>query len=275
MRIFTKNKTAVRCVEVVVLIMLAGILLPGCYDESEIKAFLQIPRKPVSAAEYHVYPPDRLSIRSLHVPEINGLQVRVRPDGKINIPLIGEIKVAGKTPAGIQETIVKEAKHYYEQADATVQVVHYASQVYYVFGQVSRPGPRPWTGRDSFLDAMAKAGPTNLAWHERIILTRSAEPQVGGSYHQCNDYLYFGVRDAPKGKEPMKIMINLMAMVEQGDLSNNVLLKPNDVIFVQPSPLAYIGLTIQRIMFPINPAIQAVGSPERMATSAGRGSNQQ
>ena len=56
-------------------------------------------------------------------------------------------------------------------------------------------------------------------------------------------------------------MINLMAMVRNGDLTNNILLKPNDVIYVQPNPLAALGEGIQMVLFPVRPAMDAASVP--------------
>ena len=133
----------------------ACCVLTGCYDPNEIKDFLLKPRAPVSGTEYRVLPPDVITITSRQVPEIASVTQRIRPDGKINLPLLGEVYVANMTPREIEETLKKKASKYYEQVDATVTVSAYLSQAFYVFGQVNRQGPQPWTGRDTLLDALA------------------------------------------------------------------------------------------------------------------------
>lgn len=252
-------------------VLLAGGLLAGCtYDHAEVNAFLLVPREPVSGVEYRVYPPDALAVTSLYVPEINGTQQVVRPDGKINLPLLGEVYVAGKTPAEIEEAIEEIARHYYEEVDVTINVAGYNSQHFYVTGQVGRAGPMQWTGRDTLLDALAKAQPTTLAWPERIVLVRASEPQVGGeaSEEDSARYRFTGVRPDLDEKGRKKMLFNLMAMAKSGDLSRNVLLQPNDVIYVQPNPLAKVGLMIQNLLFPVRPAIETIGVPARTATMA-------
>jgi len=74
------------------------LLTTGCYDPKAVQAFLLQHKQSVSGVEYHVYPPDVLAISSITVPEIAGQTERVRPDGKINLPLLGEVFVAGMTP---------------------------------------------------------------------------------------------------------------------------------------------------------------------------------
>ncbi len=168
----------------ILLALAVGVVLSGCgtYTETEVIAFLQQPRSPVSGLAYHVMPPDVLEISSQNVIEINAKIVKIRPDGKINLPLLGELYVAEMTPAQIEEQIKATAIQYYkhEQVDATVTVLEYNSQKYYVMGHVALPGPKIWTGNDTLLDALAVAAPTNLAWEERIKVIRSTAPARGG-----------------------------------------------------------------------------------------------
>jgi protein involved in polysaccharide export with SLBB domain len=261
------TKTNLVCV---IAVFLGCCLSGGCYDNKKLKAFLLEPRAPVSGTEYRVLPPDRISITSIHVPEISGVKTQVRPDGKINLPLVGEVYVAGKTPKEIEEEIDKAAKEYYEQVDSTVEVVAYMSQRFYVFGQVGRPGPMPWTGRDTLLDVLAVAQPTPLAWPERIMIVRGDEPQVGGyaTTKPSTSYTRTGVNPPAKGKPRKTMVINLLAMIESGDMANNILLLPNDVVYVQPNPLARVGLAIQMLLFPIRPAVEAVVTPAGAAAAA-------
>jgi hypothetical protein len=74
-------------------------------------------------------------------------------------------------------------------------------------------------------------------------------------------YARTGINPPPKGKERKTMIINLMAMVQSGDMANNILLLPNDVIYVQPNPLAKVGLAIQMLLFPIRPAVEAAAMP--------------
>jgi len=58
-----------------------------------------------------------------------------------------------------------------------------------------------------------------------------------------------------------------MAMVEKGDMANNILLRPNDIIYVQPNPFAKVGLWIQNLLFPIRPAVQTITTPSAAAAA--------
>jgi protein involved in polysaccharide export with SLBB domain len=220
----------------------------------------------VTGKEYRILPPDVLTVASRHIPEIDRQTQQVRPDGKINLPLVGEVAVAGKTPKEVEEQIAAAAKEYYEDVDATVIVSNYNSQKFYVFGQAYNVGPMPWTGHDTLLDALAKARPNDSAWPERIIVVRGSQPRSGGfattrSVADDKKYIKKGQHQATAENPRQKLTINLMAMIRDGDLSNNVYLMPDDVIYIQPNPLAAIGLAVQTLMSPITPMLQAAQAP--------------
>ncbi len=266
MRYRTTITTRIRCVRPAIWVILVGLLTSGCYNPKEVEAFLLKPRQVVSGVEYRVYPPDVISISSLHVPEIDGATQQVRPDGKINLPLLGEVYAAGKTPKEIEKALTDAASDYYEQVDATVQVVGYNSQRFYVFGQVSQPGPMPWTGRDTLLDALAKAYPTRLAWPERIMVLRGSEPHEGGqaTTQPSRSYALTGVHERSQDNSPKKLTVNLMAMVRSGDMTNNIFLMPNDVIYVQPNPFARAALAIETFFSPFRAAGDGLGDYREM-----------
>lgn len=242
---------------VCLLAAVAGAFLcGGCYDQNEVKAFLQTPRSPVSGVDYRVYPPDELHLTSLYVSEINDFRTTVRPDGKINVPLLGEIDVAGKTPKQIEDLVRQAALPYYRKVSPMVEVSKYNSQKIFVFGQVRNPGPIAWTGHDTLLDILCRTHPTPAAWPEQILVVRGDQPQVGGhpivNPAEESDYARRGLRPENKGAPRHVMVVNLKAMIRYGDYSNDILLMPNDVVYVQANPLAKIGMFFAQLFAPWN-----------------------
>jgi protein involved in polysaccharide export with SLBB domain len=239
----------------------------GCYNHSEVQAFLRKDNKPISGEEYRVLPPDQIAIRSTRIPEIDKVQQQLRPDGRVNLPLVGEVFCSGMTCKEIEQAICQAAKPYYNDTECTVSVASYQSQRFYVFGQVTKPGPYPWTGRDTLLDVLAQAQPNTLAWMERIRIVRGDGPQVCG--RACTqpsmEYSCTGINPEDCNNPRATMMVNVMAMVRSGDLSNNILLQPNDVIYVQAEPLAKVGLALQSLLFPVRPAIETMQTPAAVA----------
>ncbi len=245
-------------------IVLACVFSSGCYsyDVEEVNNFLQEVPAPVSGLEYRIYPPDVLTISSKGIEELQEITQMVRPDGKVNLPLVGEISVADKTATQIEAEIASKAREYYEQVDVRVVVSQFASQHFFVFGQVGIAGRRVWTGRDTLLSALADAQPTFLAWPERIILIRGNDPQVGGkAMDSSKEYKKKGIHPEDPDDPRKTMTFNLLAMIKKGDLANNVFLQPGDAIYVQPNPYARIGLAIQTFLFPARSVTQSVTMP--------------
>ena len=302
---------ASRCLGVLVGCLLVAAAMGCGGNHKRLKAFLQEPRSPVSGTEYRVLPPDVLQINSIHVSDINNFKVEVRPDGKINLPLLGEVTVAGNTPREIEAVLMAMSREFYEEVDATVQVAEFKSQKIYVFGQVSRPGPLPWTGTDTVLDVLAQVQPMPTAWPERIVVVRGKPPLRGGylppskKHHaekgeheedapeeaapapstevfpvakpkegEDKKEKFVTVAEATKmaaeaakaaeagdGSDAHVMKVNMMHMVEKGDLSQNVLLKAGDVVYVPPNPLAAFGLAMQQVLLGIQPAASTIQLP--------------
>lgn len=259
------------------LLILAASSLAGCGNREEdlmqVQAFLQKPRTAASGVEYHILPPDVLTITSLHVPEINGISQQVRPDGKINVPLLGEVTVAGRTPAEIETLLQEAASQYYRGPDAKVNITGYNSQRYFIYGQVGRPGMRIWNGRDTIIDAMAEAQPNELAWPEKIRVLRSRKPAIGGYLPEVPEKT--DPNDVTRNyNNAEELTVDLMAMVRTGDLSHNIMLQPNDIIYVPPNPFAALGLELRKFLYPVSPALELVETPQNFKNAWKYGSGQ-
>jgi polysaccharide biosynthesis/export protein len=86
------------------------------------------------------------------------LVVPVRPDGKISLPLVGELYVAGLTAWQLQDTIAQHLKEYLEHPQVTVIVQETKSQRFNVVGEVQKPGSFEFGHPLTIIDAIALAG---------------------------------------------------------------------------------------------------------------------
>jgi polysaccharide export outer membrane protein len=199
----------------------------------------------VSSGEYRVTPPDAIAISATLADEIDGVVRQVRTDGKISLRLLGEVKVAGLTPKEIAAKLESMLSRYYVGAKVSVQVARYRSKTYYVFGQVSRPGAQAYTGRDTLLKALAAAHPTFLAWKSKIRVTRPS----------------------PEPGQQSQFIVDLDRMVQSGDTSQNVLLGEGDIVYVPPTPLAWMGLRLREVLYPIGPAVAVATDPAEIVNA--------
>jgi polysaccharide export outer membrane protein len=89
---------------------------------------------------YTIQPNDVLEIYVWKEPELSRNKVLVRPDGRISLPLIQDMQVAGLTPGLIKERIEKELKKYIDVPNVTVIVEAIQSYRVFVSGKVAKPG---------------------------------------------------------------------------------------------------------------------------------------
>jgi polysaccharide export outer membrane protein len=216
------------------------LVLSGCAtNHGDLVAFLRSHEAEVATGHYAVRPPDSIMILAPEAPEVHGTKARLRPDGKIVLRLLGEVDVAGLTTEEVADKIRAQLSRYYVDPEVVVNVSEYRSQFYYVFGQVEAAGPRPYTGRDTLLRALAEAKPNFLAWRAQVRVTRPS---------------------AEEGERKI-ITVDLDKMTRSGDLTMNILLQEGDIIEVPPTPLAWIGLRVRELLYPVQPAISAYTTP--------------
>lgn len=226
--------------------ILGVAVLGGCADnDHEIQSFVHEWEASVSAADYHIQPPDSLEISSAEAPEIDGEVQTVRQDGKITLRLLGEVKVAGMTPVEVARKLESLLSAYYLDPHVNIRVNNTGSKKFYVFGQVARQGPFAYTGRDTLLSALAQAQPTFIAAKEMIKV----------------------VRPSHEDDKRHVMTVNAFRMLEEGRLDQNILLQEGDIIYVPPTVLGWIGLRFQEILFPIAPVANAAILPAATANS--------
>lgn len=107
--------------------------------------------------EYVIGPEDVLAIDVWHQPEISRVEP-VRPDGKITLPLVGQIEASGQTTNSLQTEITRKLTKYIQQPDVTVIVQDAKSHRFNVIGDVLRPGSYSLGTQMTVLDAIAVAG---------------------------------------------------------------------------------------------------------------------
>lgn len=102
-------------------------------------------------------PDDVLEIDVWRQKEVSRV-VTVRPDGKISLPLLGDLQAGALTPVQLQASLTKALRAYYERPEVTVIVQKAQSHWFNVVGEVSKPGSYPLAQPLTVLDALALAG---------------------------------------------------------------------------------------------------------------------
>ena len=110
-----------------------------------------------TSADYRLVEGDKLRVEVYKDPQLSQ-QLQVRPDGKITLPLVGDVPAAGRTSNELREAIATSLEAYIANPVVTVIVVETVPPVIYVVGEVHSPGAQPLTGQITVLQALAAAG---------------------------------------------------------------------------------------------------------------------
>ena len=141
-----------------------------------------------AGAEYRIGVEDDLQISVWREPELS-MQVVVRPDGKITLPLLNDVQVVGLTTQDLQALLTEKLKPYVTEPQVTIIVRGIRSRKVYLVGQVSHPGAFPLNGQKTVLQMLAEAGGLNLfAKSESIYVLRkngSRQEKIPFKYKQA------------------------------------------------------------------------------------------
>ncbi len=160
------------------------------------------------SSTYIIGPGDSLDINVWKEPDFSRVVV-VRPDGKITMPLIGDVVASGLTAIQLQEKLEKLLKEYVEIPKVSVSVTAAHNMKIYLLGNVARPGEIELTKPITVLEAISIAGGLN-EWAKETDLRLMRK--ING---QLKTY-----------------RINYKAIIEGKDPSQNIVLKPGDTIYV-------------------------------------------
>src|SRR5579864_2471589 len=199
------------------IMLLAGTLVAGAWAQASPKAAEDgkaTPDKPtqsepvsVVGPDYVIGPEDMLHVSVWKEPDLTET-LPVRPDGKISLPLLGDVQASGLTPTQLADAISTKLKKYLSDPRVTVIVTAMNSQKIYVLGEVTHTGTMVLQPNMTVLQALASAGFTQFANTKGIYVLRTEN-----------------------GKQ-QKIPVNYRALLKGASIDQNLVLKPGDTIVV-------------------------------------------
>lgn len=184
-----------------------GKLLPArTYPEPPADpAALDALNQPVPLADHYLIgPADELEISVYNAVGLIKKQV-VRPDGRIEFPLVGELSVADKTPEQVRLELVDALDEVITQPEVTVLVTGYKGRKFSVTGALREPGTFEAERTTRVVDALAMAGG----------LEQNAD-----------------LRGAVLMREGQVLPVSLHRLLKETDLRNNIIMRPGDTLFV-------------------------------------------
>jgi len=148
--------------------------------------------RPNTMPDYKLVAGDKLRIEVYKDAQLSQ-SLQVRPDGKITLPLVGDIPAAGRTSSELRDVITTSLKEYNTNPVVTVIVVETVPPTIYVMGEVNNPGPQPLNGEVTVMQALATAG-----GFKDFAKTRDIRIQRKGTAGLTT--LHFDYKDAVNGK---------------------------------------------------------------------------
>jgi polysaccharide export outer membrane protein len=129
-----------------------------------------------TGADYRLAAGDKLRIEVYKDAQLSQ-SLQIRPDGKITLPLVGDVPAAGRTSLELRDAIASSLTEYMKSPTVTVIVVETTPQVVYVTGEVAKPGALTLSaGKLSVLQAIAMAGGfTDFANRKDITILRGTQ----------------------------------------------------------------------------------------------------
>jgi polysaccharide export outer membrane protein len=158
-----------------VALVLGGVAVAvGCVAASAVAgcAHETTPPPSVPRAEYVIGKEDVVAVEVWKDPTLS-TKVPVRPDGKISVPMIGDVVAEGKTAEALRAEITERLKPFVADPVVGVMVTEVNATRFYVLGEVAHPGAFPVRGPVSVIQALAMAGgPTEFANDRRVVVIR-------------------------------------------------------------------------------------------------------
>jgi polysaccharide export outer membrane protein len=191
----------------------AALALTACSAERTLPA-AEVSASAASysaASEYKMGPGDTLNIVVWHNPDVSG-PTTVRPDGRISVPLIGDVVAAGKAPMALADEIREKLQHYIKDPIVTVTPTQFVGPIarqIRVVGEATQPRAIPFNTNMTLLDVMIAAGGlTRYADGDRAVIIRVEN----GTQQTYN--------------------VHLDSLIRDGDVTQNVAMKPGDILII-------------------------------------------
>ena len=163
--------------------------------------------------DYRLAAADLISVTVYQDPDMNR-KVRVNTNGTVSLPLIGSVAIGGMTLIDAQSSIEKKLAQFLVSPQVSLFIEDYGNKTIFVMGEVQKPGsyPIPTESRMTVLEAISTAGGfTPIAAQDRARVLR----YVNGA--------------------SVTYTINTKEITQQGQKDKDMVLEPNDIIYVPQS----------------------------------------
>ena len=175
---------------------------------------------------------DVIEVSVMRHPEVSG-QFVINSEGNIQYDFVGDVPVAGLTKKKVEEVLIQKLSQYIISPEVNIKIVGYNSKVVYVIGEVGRPG--------------------KIYMQGDTITVREALVQAGLPLLSAKTGKSKLITPAANAR-PLTKSINIHKLLYEGDLRENLVMKPGDTLYIPPTILAKALRVIQPVAQPIGEA---------------------
>jgi len=195
---------------------------------------------------YTLGPDDVIKITVQNHPEVSGTY-SVNLEGKIQIDMVGDVDVTGLSKKELEEKIGKLISNYVDNPDISVTILEYRSKVYYVIGEVGRPGK-------FFMRS------ESIPVREAVV--EAGLPTLAAAMRKCRL-----ITPGKNGKVITKD-VDLYALLYGGNLEKNLEMHPGDFLYVPSTVMAKVLRVISPVTEPVTSAASAQAGLGSLSTNA-------
>ncbi len=235
-----------------VVALVAGLCLPACQTTDDARVLQVLNQRgfgrPTQDANrrYYIGIGDGVVLQSNIYRELNGVTEKVRMDGTITLPDVGEVYINGLTPDEATEVVRQRYGHLYtDTSNLLVRVSAITSKKFYITGAPPfSPRSIPFAGDTTLLDVVVGANIDENVVDTDAILVIRGDPE-----------------------NPLVITCDYDDIV-QGFTRDNILIRENDIIYMTPSWLGYIKWGVSALLAPLQPIQQLVSGTNNIVSLA-------
>jgi len=215
-----------------------AVLAAGCAAAAPPAGMAELAaqRAATGAPEYPIQPGDTLTLKFAYHPE-HDQEVVVRPDGKLLLPLVGEVQAAGRTAPDLAADLERLYARNLREPRIAVGIKSVNERRVYVGGEVHKPGFVPYReGLTALRAVMEAGGPTPNARMRTVVLLQNG---TGDRYRATR--------------------VDLVRVLKEGDTNADPVLAPADVVFVPQTVIARLDQLVDQYIMKLLPIRPGMG----------------
>ncbi|MDE1175568.1 MAG: polysaccharide export protein [Edaphobacter sp.] len=187
-------------------------------------------------SSYVLGPGDQLTIRVVDLEEYSDKNVRVGPDGDLDLPLIGPVQAAGATIESFKQDLATRLSKYIDSPKVSISLMASQSGKISVVGEVNAPGVRDLSGPTTLIEAISGSGGVKTDAGSTVIVTRSIKNgtlPIDGS--KLDDSGQFST-----------VSLSLDGLLSLKNPSDNFTLRPGDIVSIPKASIIYVVGDVHR-----------------------------